>query len=1098
MQINTFAVTINAATDVCKNSPFEISATTNSEMGTWSWNFGNGNTSTSSKPTVMYSDEGEYTVSVRAESALGCVATATKKISVHAPVEFDFSSDKIHGCEGSDLVVNYSTSSYPDVTWTWDFGDSNKETTSNASIAHTYQKTGAYDVTLVATTKFNCRSTKKKLTYVKIADPVASILINSNDKEHFCVGSDVIVSNTTSSVATVKTVNWNITSDDAKFTTPVSTSSSSKFTLSKSGVIVVKMDVVDVDGCTSSVVDTLKAGDKLPNPIVTAPLESCYKAEVDMNVSDLGKDNTKWYWSFGDGTDTTYTESNFSYKFQKPDDYTMKTVAKHFECPSDTVETSISIKPPKADFKFTPEVLCHFPGEITFDASESIGALEYEWDFGDGSPKSSLESPSHQYTKAAVYLVKLITTNGACTDEKTLTLNTTGLKVGFKQSKLTICKDEEITFTDTSSVKSGIVSKYIWDFGDGTIDTVFSPSYPHKYETPGEYKVALKVTTVAGCVDSVKGPETYTVYTLPQINDFKANITDGCAPLDVAFINTVTADYAIQSYSWDFGDGKTGAEGSLEHTFEQAKSYDVALTVKDIHQCSDTKTKPGYVTATFPEPMYTIPDVICSYDSLEVVNTSTGVDLSYVWKWGDGKTANTVSPKHLYTDLVSDTTFEVVLQVKDVNGCESSISKTIKVGNPKAQFESPQTEYQCPPAEVEFYNKSTGNDLKYSWNFGEPITTPIVLKDAFWQYYVAGNYDVTLVAEDSWGCSDTMSKPNYITVNGPKGSLVISPSKACVYDEFSFSAENTEGVVQYSWIYGDGEFSTTTDNSAKYTYSIGNVYTPSLTIIDANGCEVSLFGGDVTVYGVQPDFKGQLTACQIEDMQIEDASVTSPAPIESWKWVISNASYRDTIKAQNINQQFDYGMYDVQLITEVQGCIFVKDSIQGLKVFQTPTVDFSVSKNPVEMLETLDFTNESDSSAITEKIYWKWLIGDDVKKESSFSYYFTVSGDIDVSLLGYTHEECIDTMTQVVTVDRNIRIPNVFTPNGDGINDIFMEGYPDVALVIINRWGQEIYRGLGGWNGKCNGQEMSAGTYFYMITLPNGEKIEGPLMLIRN
>ncbi len=1098
IQINTFAAKINVSADVCVNSPVVVSATTNSEMGTWSWDFGNGEKSTEAKPTVLYSTAGDYTISVRAESALGCVATAEQKVSVHAPADFDFTSNKVHGCEGSDLTVNFSTNSIPDVTWTWDFGDSNKETTTDALISHTYQNTGSYDVTLVATTKYNCRSTKKKNAYVKIADPVASIKIQSNDKEHFCVGSNVTVSNLTSSVATIKKVNWEIASDDAEFSTPISTNSSSKFTLGKSGVIVVKMDVVDVDGCTSSVVDTLKAGDKLANPTITAPLESCYKEEVDMKVSDSGKENTKWFWSFGDGTDTTYSERSFSYKFQKPDDFTMKTVAKHYECPSDTVETTISIKPPKAEFKFTPEVLCHFPGEITFDASESIGALEYEWDFGDGSAKSTVESPSHQYTKADVYLVTLTTKNGSCTDSKTLTLNTTGLKVGFKQSKLNICKDEEITFTDTSRVKSGIVSKYIWDFGDGTIDTVFSPSYPHKYETAGVYNVSLKVMTVAGCVDSVKGPETYTVYTLPQITDFKANVTDGCAPLDVAFINTVTADYAIQSYSWDFGDGLKGSEGAVEHTYEHAKSYDVTLTVKDIHQCTDTKTKPQYVTATFPEPMFTIPEVICAYDSLAVVNTSTGVDLSYTWKWGDGKTSTTISPKHKFENLNSDSTFEITLQVKDINGCINSISNTITIGNPKAQFESPKTEYQCPPAEVEFYNLSSGSKLKYSWNFGEPITTPIILKDAFWQYYTAGNYDVTLIVEDEWGCQDTMNKPNYITVNGPKGSLVVTPSKGCVYDEFTFSAENTEDVVQYSWIYGDGEFSTSTENSAKYTYSTGNIYTPSLTIMDANGCEVSLLGGSVTVFGVQPDFKGHLIACQVEDMAIEDASLASPTPIESWKWVFSNDSYRDTIQSQNIEHQFDYGVYDVQLITEVQGCVFVKDSIQGIKVFQTPRVDFSVSKNPVEMLESLDFINESDSSAISEKIYWKWLIGDEVINESSFSHYFTVSGDINVSLLGFTHAECIDTMTQVVTVDRNIRIPNVFTPNGDGINDIFMEGFPDVALVIINRWGQEIYRGLGGWNGKCNGQEMSAGTYFYMITLPNGEKIEGPLMLIRN
>ena len=55
-----------------------------------------------------------------------------------------------------------------------------------------------------------------------------------------------------------------------------------------------------------------------------------------------------------------------------------------------------------------------------------------------------------------------------------------------------------------------------------------------------------------------------------------------------------------------------------------------------------------------------------------------------------------------------------------------------------------------------------------------------------------------------------------------------------------------------------------------------------------------------------------------------------------------------------------------------------------------------------------------------------------------------------------------------------------------------------VYAIIINRWGQELYKGLGGWDGTYNGKEMSAGTYFYMITLPNGKTFNGPLMLIRN
>jgi gliding motility-associated-like protein len=59
-------------------------------------------------------------------------------------------------------------------------------------------------------------------------------------------------------------------------------------------------------------------------------------------------------------------------------------------------------------------------------------------------------------------------------------------------------------------------------------------------------------------------------------------------------------------------------------------------------------------------------------------------------------------------------------------------------------------------------------------------------------------------------------------------------------------------------------------------------------------------------------------------------------------------------------------------------------------------------------------------------------------------------------------------------------IPNAFTPNGDGINDVFLEG---MDLTIINRWGQTMYLGTGGWDGKYHGQKCSPGTYYYLLRI---------------
>ncbi len=1097
IQVNTFAATIAMPTDACVGQEVSVAGTATSAVDTWSWDFGNGDKASVAKTTIQYSTAGTYTVNLSVKSTIGCSAQVEQQVVVHEAPVIDFSADKTHGCEGDKLTVAFTANQTDMQEWSWDFGDGSPVNVSpSATNYHIYDGTGTYSVSLETVDKFGCKSQKVKSNYVAIGNPEASVFVASNDEDKFCVGSEATIANTSSSFSGLQNTVWNVLSATVDFTIVQQTDGQIVITSTNSGEVVVNLTVTDNEGCSSSVEDTVKFGEKLPTPTITAPLEICYKDMADLDGSETGKTNSAWTWEFGDGTDSTFTTAGISYKYQKPGDYTMKLFVKHYECPSDVVTKDISIKPPKADFVFSPEALCVFPGEITFDASSSEGVLEYEWKFGDGATSTEM-NPTHTYIKANSYTVTLITKNGSCTDEKTMSLNTSGMKMGFMQDTTFVCQENEITFTDTSEVKASFPAQYIWNFGDGVIDTVTTASVSHAYQAKGSYTVSLKIITNLGCEDSITGPETYTVYSLPQVKAISANVTEGCAPLSVNLKNTIAAEYSIAGYLWNFGDGLTSDENQPTHIFEQPKQYDVQLTVTDEHNCSSTLKQEKYITATFPTPNFTMPTVVCWYDSVAVVNTSVGEELSYVWEWGDKKNSTEVSPKHKYI-VETDTIFNITLHATDKNSCTNSITKALQVAKPIAEFTTPETIYQCPPAEVSFTNKSKGSKLTYSWNFGEPIATPIILQDAFWQYYSAGKYDVTLQVIDEWGCKDTMQKANYITVNGPKGTLTISSDKGCTYDKIVFTAENTEGVAQYSWIYGDGEFATNGNSSSIYSYSQGGLYMPSVTLIDDNGCEVSLLGNALTVYSVEPGFSGNLLSCMVQNMELKDLSVAYPSAIESWKWVFTKDGVSDTVVAQNVDREFAYGVYDVSLITEVKGCIYRKDSLQSLKIYQTPEVDFSMSSNPAEMLEAVEFTNLSDTTEITEPIFWKWNIGSYSTKESNVSHYFSEDGDLEVSLLCYTHEECVDTATQTITVNRNIRIPNVFTPNGDGINDIFMEGYPDVALVIINRWGQELYRGLGGWDGTCNGQEMSAGTYFYMITLPNGEKLEGPLMLIRN
>ena len=85
------------------------------------------------------------------------------------------------------------------------------------------------------------------------------------------------------------------------------------------------------------------------------------------------------------------------------------------------------------------------------------------------------------------------------------------------------------------------------------------------------------------------------------------------------------------------------------------------------------------------------------------------------------------------------------------------------------------------------------------------------------------------------------------------------------------------------------------------------------------------------------------------------------------------------------------------------------------------------------------------------------------------------------------------------------KIPNTFTPNGDGVNDTWkipaLASYPQCALMIYNRWGQQVYKSIGyptPWNGTLNGKNLPDGTYYYLINLTsNAPPLSGFVTIIR-
>lgn len=246
---------------------------------------------------------------------------------------------------------------------------------------------------------------------------------------------------------------------------------------------------------------------------------------------------------------------------------------------------------------------------------------------------------------------------------------------------------------------------------------------------------------------------------------FVGSPTSGCAPLSVNFTDQSTGD--VTSWSWNFGDGATSTLQNPGHSYANAGSYTVSLTVTGPGG-SDTETKTNYITVT------TAPTAAFSGSptsgnaplTVSFTDQSTGSPTSWSWNFGDGGSSTAQNPSHSYA---SAGTYTVALTVS--NSCGSDTETKVNYitvseapcNPPVANFSgSPTT--GTAPLNVNFTDQSTNSPTSWSWDFGDGGTS--TAQNPSHTYSAVGTYTVSLTATNSCG-SDTETKVNYITVNEP-------------------------------------------------------------------------------------------------------------------------------------------------------------------------------------------------------------------------------------------------------------------------------------------------------------------------------------------
>jgi len=579
---------------------------------------------------------------------------------------------------------------------------------------------------------------------------------------------------------------------------------------------------------------------------------------------------------------------------------------------------------------------------------------------------------------------------------------------------------------------------------------------------------------------------------LPTFNSY-------CDGLTVDFVNN---SYGGTNYAWDFGVlGTTNDVSSSfapSFTYPGNGQYQVMLVVNPGWPCTDTAFMDVIVNNVL-DVSFTSNDSLCIFgNSFDFVGSSSGPpgQTTYSWDFGpnastNGDTTTSVSNVHFTTDG-----FIPVTLTADFNICHNSYTDSVYIfPEPTAVIDLP-TNIECAGLTVPFGNSSTGS-INYQWSFGTSSITSSTDFEPTVTYPSAGVYTIQLISSSTPTCADTTTET--IELFDPIIIDFTSQDSLCVKNNsFDFYSQ-VSGPPNTIFTWDFGPYASVTSSTNTNELGVNFLATGSLpiTLTGAHNSCVETVTHNIYIYQ-EPQINFTIAdglQCEPFPAQFINYSFAETGIQYFWEFGDGNSSNLEN----PMNVYYNAGSYPVTLtIMTSAGCI---DTLTLTKqdlviVHPSPTAGFSVTPPETDICHSeVQFTDES---SLAVEYFYSFDDSVFVSDDSNPTHIYYSSGMHRPMQIVTTDFGCKDTAYQFVYIEPfTVYAPNTITPNGDGINEVFLPivylGVEAWNLQIFNRWGELIFTTndiTQSWDGKLsNGEFAQDGEYVWKINLVSCEPV---------